>query len=74
MAAKQQANTVSNNYHSLRGTVKMSAYQPIDIKPLYGRKWVTNELIILISKRTKMLTMIHQQMQVLSMRFKLRLW
>jgi hypothetical protein len=20
----------------------MSAYQPIDIKPLYGRKWVTN--------------------------------
>jgi hypothetical protein len=42
MAAKQQANTVSNNYHSFEGVVKMSAYQPIDIKPLYGRKWVTN--------------------------------
>jgi hypothetical protein len=33
----------------------MSAYQPIDIKPLYGRKWVTNEIINY--KRTKMLTM-----------------
>jgi hypothetical protein len=42
MAAKQQADTVSNSYHSFEGVVKFSAYQPIDIKPLYGRKWVTN--------------------------------
>jgi hypothetical protein len=40
MAAKQQAD--SNSYHSFEGVVKFSAYQPIDIKPLYGRKWVTN--------------------------------
>jgi hypothetical protein len=40
--AKQQADTVSNSYHSFEGVVKFSAYQPIDIKPLYGRKWVTN--------------------------------
>jgi len=44
MAAKAQANTVSNSYHSFEGVEKFSAYQPIDIKPLYGRKWVTNGL------------------------------
>jgi hypothetical protein len=43
MAAKQIANTVLNNsVHVFEGNVKMSAFQPIDIKPLYGRKWVTN--------------------------------
>ena len=42
MAAKQQANTVSNNVHVFQGEVKMSAFQPIDIKPVYGRKWITN--------------------------------
>lgn len=42
MAAKPQANTVSNNVHVFQGEVKMSAFQPIDIKPLYGRKWITN--------------------------------
>jgi len=42
MPAKPQVNTVSNSYHSFEGVVKFSAYQPIDIKPLYGRKWVTN--------------------------------
>jgi hypothetical protein len=35
MAAKQQADT--NSYHSFEGVVKFSAYQPIDIKPLYGQ-------------------------------------
>lgn len=44
MAAKPQVNTALNNYHSFEGVVKFSAYQPIDIKPLYGRKWVTNGL------------------------------
>jgi hypothetical protein len=29
----------TNNVHVYEGAVKMSAYQPIDIKPLYGRKW-----------------------------------
>lgn len=42
MAAKPQANTVSNNVHVFQGEVKMSAFQPIDIKPVYGRKWITN--------------------------------
>ena len=42
MAAKPQVNTVSNNVHVFQGEVKMSAFQPIDIKPVYGRKWITN--------------------------------
>jgi hypothetical protein len=42
MAAKRQADSNTNNVHVYEGNVKMSAYQPIDIKPLYGRKWVTN--------------------------------
>jgi hypothetical protein len=36
------------------GVVKMSAYQPIDIKPLYGRKWVTNGVNNVNLKRIKM--------------------
>jgi hypothetical protein len=36
----------------------MSAYQPIDIKPLYGRKWVTNGVNNVNLKLTKMLTTI----------------
>jgi hypothetical protein len=42
MAAKRQADSNTNSVHVYEGAVKMSAYQPIDIKPLYGRKWVTN--------------------------------
>jgi len=42
MAAKRQVNTASNNIHVFEGAVKMSAFQPIDIKPVYGRKWITN--------------------------------
>lgn len=44
MAAKQQVSSNSNSVHVFEGAVKMSAFQPIDIKPLYGRKWVTNGL------------------------------
>ena len=36
----------SNSNHSqvqvFEGNIKMSKFQPIDVKPLYGRKWVTN--------------------------------
>jgi hypothetical protein len=32
----------------------MSAYQPIDIKPLYGRKWVTNGVNNVNLKLTRM--------------------
>jgi hypothetical protein len=42
MQAKQQVNTNTNNVHVFEGAVKMSAFQDIDIKPLYGRKWITN--------------------------------
>lgn len=42
MAAKQPVSSHSNNVHVFQGEVKMSAFQPIDIKPVYGRKWITN--------------------------------
>lgn len=36
-------NSVSESkVHAFEGKMLMSAYQPIDIKPVYGRKWVTN--------------------------------
>jgi hypothetical protein len=53
MAAKQQANTVLNNYHSFEGTVKMSAYQPRH-KTFIRRKWVTNGVNNVNLKLTKM--------------------
>lgn len=42
MARKQTASLNSNNVHAFEGNVKMSLYQPIDVKPLYGRNWITN--------------------------------
>ncbi len=48
----------SNSNHSqvqvFEGYIKMSKFQPIDVKPLYGRKWVTNGKITSISKPIKM--------------------
>jgi hypothetical protein len=38
MEAKPQVNN-TNNVHVYEGIIKMSAFQPIDIKPVYGRKW-----------------------------------
>jgi hypothetical protein len=67
MAAKPQADTVSNSYHSFEGVVKFSAYQPIDIKPLYGRKWVTNGVNNVNFKTYKDVTMTALQIVVLSM-------
>ena len=40
--ANQTVVTNTNNVHSFSANVMMSAFQPIDIKPLYGRKWLTN--------------------------------
>jgi hypothetical protein len=34
----------NNNVHAFESTVKMSKYQPIDIKPLISRNWVENGL------------------------------
>jgi hypothetical protein len=65
MAAKRQADSNTNNVHVYEGAVKMSAYQPIDIKPLYGRKWVTNGVNNVNLKLTKMLTTIARQTAVL---------
>ncbi|KAF2337224.1 hypothetical protein [Flavobacterium daemonense] len=44
MTTKNSRTAVSNtnNIHSFSANVMMSAYQPIDIKPSYGRKWLTN--------------------------------
>ncbi len=37
------ASSVSESkVHAFEGKMLMSAYQPVDIKPVYGRKWVTN--------------------------------
>jgi hypothetical protein len=39
MEAKPQVNTNTNNVHVYEGIIKMSAFQPIDIKPGGQRKW-----------------------------------
>ena len=31
-----------NNTTAYAGTLKFSAFQPIDVKPVFGRNWVTN--------------------------------
>lgn len=40
--AIQDSNSKNSSVQVFEGNVKMSKFQPIDIKPLYGRKWVTN--------------------------------
>jgi len=43
MEANQTAVSNSNNkVYAFSAEMKMSKFQPIDIKPVYGRKWVTN--------------------------------
>lgn len=37
-----ETNTTSNKVHVFSGSVAFSAFQPIDIKPVIGRKWITN--------------------------------
>ena len=36
------ATNTSNNIHVFEGEIKFSAFQPIDVKPVFGQKWVTN--------------------------------
>ena len=43
MEAKPTAALNSNNkVYAFSSEMKMSKFQPIDVKPIYGRKWVTN--------------------------------
>lgn len=43
MEVKQQnALNTSKNVHVFEGALKMSLYQPIDVKPLGNQKWLTN--------------------------------
>ena len=44
MEAKAPQDLSSNHsqVQVFEGNIKMSKFQPIDVKPLYGRKWVTN--------------------------------
>lgn len=43
MEAKPTAALSSNNkVYAFSSEMKMSKFQPIDVKPIYGRKWVTN--------------------------------
>jgi hypothetical protein len=44
MEAKQMQDSNSKNsqVNIFEGKVAMSRFQPIDVKPLYGRKWITN--------------------------------
>ncbi len=35
-------NSNSNKVHAFEGNVKMSAFQPIDVKPRMGQNWITN--------------------------------
>ena len=37
-----ETNTTANKVHVFGGSVAFSAFQPIDIKPVIGRKWITN--------------------------------
>ncbi|MDQ1165904.1 hypothetical protein QE431_002222 [Flavobacterium sp. SORGH_AS 622] len=42
MSTNNKATAVSSSNFSFEANFLMSAFQPIDIKPAYGRKWVTN--------------------------------
>lgn len=42
MEAKQTAVLNTNKVHAYEGAMKMSVFQPIDVKPVIGRNWVTN--------------------------------
>lgn len=43
MAAKQKQDlTINKDTHVFSADVKMSAFQPIDVKPVFGRRWITN--------------------------------
>lgn len=37
-----ETNTTANKVHVFSGSVAFSSFQPIDIKPVIGRKWITN--------------------------------
>lgn len=42
MSTNNKATAVTSSNFSFEANFLMSAFQPIDIKPAYGRKWVTN--------------------------------
>jgi len=42
MSINPNQTAVTNSNYAFESNVFMSAFQPIDIKPAYGRKWVTN--------------------------------
>jgi len=42
MEVSKTQDLTTNKPHIFEANVKMSRYQPIDIKPVYGRKWITN--------------------------------
>lgn len=42
MSTNNKVTAVSSSNYAFESNVLMSAFQPIDIKPAYGRKWVTN--------------------------------
>lgn len=37
-----ETNSIPNKVHAFSGSVAFSAFQPIDVKPVIGRKWITN--------------------------------
>ena len=39
---QQDSNSKNSQVNIFEGKVAMSRFQPIDVKPLYGRKWITN--------------------------------
>lgn len=42
MSTNNKVTAVSSSNYAFESNILMSAFQPIDIKPAYGRKWVTN--------------------------------
>jgi hypothetical protein len=41
-ARRKQDLTTNKDTHVFSADVKMSAFQPIDVKPVFGRRWITN--------------------------------